>query len=377
MHANRKLQSTLWFTALALTAAILLAACGGQATPATEVAPAQDSPPETSEPLPTSSELIVLDWSGYDLPEFRAPFNEKHPDLSPSYNYFADDAEAFAKAEGGFQFDVVHPCTNFWQLYVEHGLVQPIDTSRLSNWKNVYPALATQGEFNGKQYFVPYDWGYDSIIVRTDKVKDVPDSWADLWDSQYAGHLALFDSGEVAHVMTALAMGIDPWNTTAEQNEQITQKLLEIKPNVLNFWSDYSEVTQAMAAGDIWVAANVWNEAYTTLLDQDIPVEYIKPKEGRLGWLCGLGISSTAKNVDLAYDYIDAFLDPNSMVNMIDAYAYGGSNPEAVKIADQEQVALLEIGDPSILDSTVFYQGIDDKLRELVTSRWVNIKAAP
>lgn len=381
MKKNSSADRFLFTFSLLLGIALLVAGCtgGGTTQPPVETSTIilTEEASQGSQSATGNKELIVLDWSGYDLPEFRQPFNEKHPGLEPSYNYFADDAEAFAKVQSGFEFDVVHPCSNFWQLYVDHGLVQPIDTSRLTNWDKLYPSLAKQGEINGKQYFVPYEWGYDSILVRTDKVKDIPDSWADLWDPQYAGHLALYDSGEVNHVTTALALGFDPWNTTPEQDKQITQKLLEIKPNVLTFWSDYAEVTQLMASGDIWVAANTWNEAYTTLLDEGVQVEYLKPKEGRLGWLCGLGISSKAKNPDLAYDYIDAFLDSNSMVNMINAYAYGGSNPDAVQMADQEMVKLLEIGDPAILDETIFYQSVDDAMREKVTSRWVDVKAAP
>ncbi len=65
------------------------------------------------------------------------------------------------------------------------------------------------------------------------------------------------------------------------------------------------------------------------------------------------------------------------MVNMIDAYAYGGANPEAVKLADQDMVKLLEIGDPAILDQTIFYQSVSDAMRDVVTKRWVDIKAAP
>lgn len=356
-----------------ISVAGLLASCVGDQPTATVAV--SDSATDT--PIAVSEELVLLDWSGYDLPEFRPRFDQKNPDAEVNYSYFADDAEAFAKAQSGFEFDVVHPCINFWRLYVETGMVQPIDTSRISNWENLYPDLAKQGEFDGKQYFIPYEWGYDSILVRTDKVKEVPDSWADLWDPQYAGHLALFDSGEINHVVAAIALGLDPWNTTPEQDEQITQKLLELKPNVLTFWADYTDVTQLMAAGDIWVAANAWNDAYSILLDQGVPVEYITPKEGRLGWVCGFGISSEVKNLDLAYDYIDAMLDAEPMAAMMNAYAYGGSSPEALTFADPDMVKLLQVGDPAILQNTIFYQGVSDQMREVVTKRWSELKAAP
>ena len=49
-----------------------------------------------------------------------------------------------------------------------------------------------------------------------------------------------------------------------------------------------------LAAGDLWMASNAWPDAYAILLDEEVPVEYIEPAEGRLGWVCGYAISSTA-----------------------------------------------------------------------------------
>jgi spermidine/putrescine-binding protein len=359
-----------WKLFFSILLAGALVACSAQPTPIS-------SENGGGQPQPISKDLVVLDWSGYDSPDFRLPFGETYPDVQPKYSYFADDAEAYAKAQSGFEFDLVHPCVNFWQLYVDFGLVQPLDTSRLSNWDSLYSEITALGQFNGQQYFVPYDWGYDSILVRSDKVQNIPQSWADLWDEQYAGHLALFDSGEINHIMAATALGFDPWNTTAAQNEAITQKLLELKPNVLTFWTDYPELVQMMSSGDIWVAASAWNDAYAILVQEGVPVEYVMPTEGRFGWVCGFGLSSKVKNIDLAYAYIDAMLDPQSMANMINEYAYGGSSPAAIKLADQELVELLQVGDPVILQSTIFYRGLTDALRQIVTDRWIQIKAAP
>ncbi|MGH8614204.1 MAG: ABC transporter substrate-binding protein, partial [Gammaproteobacteria bacterium] len=185
---------------------------------------------------PRVDQLVVLDWAGYELPEFWAPFAAANPEITVDYSFFAEDAEAYAKLQTGFAADVVHPCNSWWGLYVENGLVQPIDTSKLSNWSGVHQELAELGKFDGQQYFVPWEWGYESILVRTDLVAEVPDSWIDLWDPQYAGHVALWDSGEASFVMAAVSMGVDPYEATAEQREQIKQRLIELKPNLLTYW---------------------------------------------------------------------------------------------------------------------------------------------
>jgi spermidine/putrescine-binding protein len=322
--------------------------------------------------------LVVLDWAGYELPEFWTPFSEANPEVTVDYSFFAEDAEAFAKLQSGFEADVVHPCNSWWGLYVENGLVQPIDTAKLSNWAGVHSELAALGQFDGQQYFIPWDWGYESILVRSDRVAELPDSWTDLWDPQYAGHIALWDSGEANFVMAAVAQGIDPYSATSEQREQVKQRLVDLKPGLLTYWVDYSELIQMLSTGDVWVASNAWPDAYGALLDEGVPVEYIEPAEGRLGWVCGYGISSAVQDIGLAHEFLDALLAPASMAYLTDYYYYGAANAASLELADPEIVALLDLSHPQVLgQATVFYQTLTDEQREFMTSMWDEVKAAP
>lgn len=381
---------SVFVIAMLVAAGVLLMACGGATPPPPTAAPqpvATTAPAEpttvpataapSTAPAASNSPFVLLDWAGYEEPEYFAEFTAKHPTVEPERALFAEDAEGFAKAASGFQFDLAHPCTNYWELYVQEGLIQPIDTSRLKNWQGVTPKLAAHGLINGKQYFVPYDWGFESIIYRTDKVKTPPTSWADLWNPEYKGHLSMYDSGESAHIITALALGLDPWNTTPAQDEQIKQKLLELKPNLLNYWADSTELNQLLASGDAWVASNAWNDAYVAAQTENVPAEYITPKEGRLGWVCGYAISSKAKNLDLAYDFLDAVLAPEAMAAMANANAYGASNANALPLIDPELVKAMGLDNPSILDTTNFYKPLTKVQREAFTGAWSEIKAAP
>jgi spermidine/putrescine-binding protein len=129
-------------------------------------------------------------------------------------------------------------------------------------------------------------------------VENVPTSWADLWKPEYKGHIALYDSGETAHVITSLALGFtDPWSTTPEQDEQIRQKLLELMPNVLTVWSSQTELEQMIASGDVWVAASAWNASYVNMVNQGLDVVYIDPAEGRGGYLCGFAIPPALRRI--------------------------------------------------------------------------------
>lgn len=319
--------------------------------------------------------LVVLDWAGYEQPVFWEDFAEKHPDTEVQYTFFADDPEAFAKLQSGFEADLVHPGVSWLRLYVENDLLEPIDTSKLENWPGVMESLAKAGQVNGVQYLAPWEWGYDSILVRTDKVQEIPDSWGDLWDPQYAGHVSVFDSAEMMVMVSSLALGYDPYALTDDQLEEVKQKLIELKPNLLGYWTDYTEINQQVASGEVWVAIT-WPDAYVAVSAEGVPVEYITPVEGRLGWVYGYCIVKSGSNPDLALDYIDAVISVDSMAEMANQYGYGASNREVVERIDPELVKIMLLDQPDIMERTVFFQPLTEEQRAAWTTLWDQVKAA-
>jgi spermidine/putrescine-binding protein len=360
---------------------LILSACGPQPTPTAppEVTAAPTEPPvvDTLTTAPVTGTLTLLDWSGYELPEFWTDFAARYPDVNVEFSFMSESADSYAKMKSGFQADLVHPCSNFWKIMVDEGMVQPLDTSKISNWNNVNPALAKEGEFNGQQYWAPWDWGFESILVRRDLVENVPTSWADLWKPEYKGHIALYDSGETAHVITSLALGFaDPWSTTPEQDEQIRQKLLELMPNVLTVWSSQTELEQMIASGDVWVAASAWNASYVNMVNQGLDVVYIDPAEGRGGYLCGFAIPSTSQNYDLALAMIDAYLAPASQAKLANDYGYGIVNTAAIPLVNQQTADLLSLNDQNIISRTIFYKYLTPAQRDAWTNVWSEVKTS-
>lgn len=322
------------------------------------------------------NQLVMIEWSGYELPEFWGDFAANHPDVDVQFSFMGESAEVYAQLESGFQADLIHPCNQYWKLLVDEGMVQEIDTSKLSNWASMSQPLTEKGMFDGKQYWVPWDWGFEAILVRTDLVQEVPTSWADLWDPQYAGHLAVYDSGESMHVITALALGLDPWNTTPEQDEQIKQKLLELVPNVLVYWSDQTELDQLIASGDVWVAGNAWNASYVAMLDEGLDVAYVTPDEGSLGYLCGLAIPTTSQSPNLAHEMIDAYIAVDSQAYLANEYGYGVANFDAIEKIDPATAELLGLTDPKVVEGLILYEPVTAEIREFWSNEWSEVKAS-
>lgn len=399
---GERMKKTASLIAALAIAPALLGACA-QATPATTAAPATQEAATTeapatqaSTPAPTeaataaaasggdlSGPITVMEWSGYEItdnPGFAKPFTDKYGDKVKdmvSYNFFADDAEAYSKLQSGTEADLTHPCLSWSQVYVDNDLLQPIDTSRLKNWKGILPNFQQMATLNDKVYFVPWDWGYESILVRSDLVKQQPDSWKSLWDPQYKGHVVLWDNGEANYVMASLAWGIDPYKATPDQQNTVKQKLQELVPNLLTYWSDFTEPPQLLGSGDAWMVANTWQDAYQTAQGNGLKVDYIQPKEKRLGWVCGYAIPKnvTGARLDRVYELLDALIAPDSMAELATTYSYGFSNMDALPLVDKSVIDLMQLDHPETLeDRTFFYQPMTDELRKQVTDIWSEVK---
>ena len=106
-----------------------------------------------------------------------------------------------------------------------------IDTTKLKNWSKVPESFKALGQFNGKQYFVPWDWGYASILYRTDMV-DAADAtgWELFWNEKYKGRISMWDGAQSNFEVAALKLGFPEMdNQTSDQVQQSKEALIEQK----------------------------------------------------------------------------------------------------------------------------------------------------
>ena len=320
--------------------------------------------------------LTVLDWAGFDAEEFWIDFKRENPDVNVTFEIGTSDADIFAKMMAGDQADVFHPYTGWLQYYVDEGLVEELDTSRLKNWDKVPERFKKLGEIDGKQYFVPYDWGYTSIVYRTDLAPEAGESLASLTNPEYAGHISMIDDGASAVSTSAAIHGWDVTQLTPEQMDQIKQEWIDQRDLNLFYWSGEPELVEAMASGDVWVGLG-WQGAYALLRAQDIPVAYADPKEGRASWVGQYGIRKGTENLDAAYAFLDGKLAEETSRNVVEIFYYGASNQDVLdSITDPELIEILSLDDPTVLDRTRFSENVSQEQRDASAELWVDVKAS-
>ena len=57
-----------------------------------------------------SVNLKMLEWNGYELPQFHPEYTAKYGG-EPEATFFGEVEDAFQKMRAGFKVDLVHPCT--------------------------------------------------------------------------------------------------------------------------------------------------------------------------------------------------------------------------------------------------------------------------
>lgn len=285
-------------------------------------------------------ELTVLDWAGWEIDGMLQPYVEKNGQ-KPTYVFFADDDEAFQKVSSGFRTDVVHPCAAAVPRYMEAGLIEPWDVSKIPEFGNIPARMADAFKNDEGVWFIPTDYAYTAIAYNADTVPAEDVATVQVFaDPKYAGRIALPDNTDDIWSLAFMATGVTSWeNVTDEQFQAAADWLRKVHPNVRAYWADPSELAQLMASGEVQVAWS-WNDPVAILQGENFPVGFNRaPKEGAATWFCGfVNMKDGPGKEDKAYDLMNSLLAPSSAEPLLDAIGYALSNDAAMAQIPEERL---------------------------------------
>ncbi len=346
----------------ALGGAALLGGCGSSgSSSAPQATPVSKRPAIAKEP----GKLSILEWSGYEAGGTPAqtsgmwagtPYTHEFGKHSITYTYIVNDDQSLSKAATSGPFDIMHPCNEMLESFVSQGLVQPWDTSLLPSFQNLNPFLVQKGQVNGKQYMIPWDWGYASLLYRTDKI-DPADatSWDLAWNPKYKGRVALWNGSGSNMEVAALKLGYHNMDTMDEaQIQNAKQALIAQKPLNKFYWSsEYGQMQPSFKSGDIWITYS-WQDAYVAMGKAGLKVAYLNPKEGKLSWFCGYVLGSQTKNFFHAHKYAESFINHHACVQMTNLFYYGTADRtiKPSEVQDPRLAKQLNVGNPTAIEAS-------------------------
>ena len=323
-----------------------------------------------------SGRLQVLDWVGYEVAPLYQPYLKKYPGEKPQFTFMTSETNALAKMSAGLRPDVVRPYVGYVRDFAESGFVQPWDPKLISNLKYLNPNMVKAGQYKGKQYGIPQDWGFDAILYRTDKVKPKAISWSILLDERYAGKIAWWDDLYML-VIAGYYLGVtNPWQQTSAELKQSANLLSSaVKKHIPKlFWSSETDMQNAFAAGDIWIAY-AWPADWAAMKGKGLKVKYVHPKEGAISWIGMLMLGKDSPRPIHAHAFADAWSSRQSGSWLEDNYAYVHSNTLS-RPKSQDLLRALQLTNPNALKEPNAHIDRYIPNRQEYAKRWREVKAA-
>ena len=321
--------------------------------------------------------LQVLDWAGYGNDGGQAMFAQyvkTHPSNKPQFTYMGNEADALAKLHAGLKPDLFRPYVGWVKYFAASGLVQPWDTSLISNFKHLNPFMVKAGQYQGKQYGIPDDWGFDAILYRSDKVKPKAKSWSLLFDERYKGKIAWYDDITMVQIAGFYLGFKDTWNQTDDQLKQ-SQNLLKSKKHLVRkIWASETDLWQLFGSGDVWIAY-AWPNDWVQMKKKGLKVVYMHPKEKALAWVGMFMLRKGTSRPNLAHAYVDAWSSAKSAKWLEDNYGYGHANTLA-RPSSSDLLRALKLTNPRAVTLPNAYLDRDIPRRALYAKTWEQVKAS-
>ncbi len=351
--------------AIMIVWSLLLAGCGGGATPAPTTAPATSAPtavpqptqapqpttaPPTAQPTAapkltqppaatatpapavpkvTSKELNLYGWSEYIPQDLLDAFSQEYG-VKVNYDTYASNEELLAKLQAGATgYDVIIPSDYMVTVMSKLGLLEPIDLNHIPNFANIDDQFKSPPFDPGNKYTVPYQWGTVGIAVNTDKVKKPITKFADLWDPMFKNKLVVLDDEREIIGMALVMLGYDKNSTDPAQLEAAKNKLLELKPNIKLYDSDSPKT--ALLSGEA-IAGVIWNGEASLAYHENPAINYVLPEEGCGVWYDNLAIPKGAPHKDAAEAFLNWVLRPEMSILITRDFPYSNPNKAALEL---------------------------------------------
>ena len=325
-----------------------------------------------------AEEIRVLNWQGYGTDEkFAVELFEERTGITVVHDYFNSAEEAFTKLRTNpGAYHVIQVTSAFTQRMIDEQLLEAVDTSKLSNFSDISPNLQAHKDMvssDGTLYNVPWTLGVNSFAINTNAFETSPDSIEVLWDPKFAGRVLWQDDATQAIGMAALATGQDINNPS--DFAAITAKLKELKPQIRAYFQSEAEWNQYMSAGEFDIGFYWSGSASRSQKEFGLPVEFIIPKEGAIGWLDGLAIGAGSGNTEAALQFINWMIDPGFYVRWdTEVGAPTSANALAVSQLPEDAFNRAVLGDAEKMGTVQYMGPQSDDVREEILEVWQEVK---
>ena len=289
-------------------------------------------------------QLNLVAWEGYTQPQWVKPFQKATGcQVHAKYAGSSDEMVTLMRQGGGSQYDMVSASGDASLRLIYGKDVQPVNTALIPDFKNFIPALKSppHNTVNGKHYGISLQWGPNTLIYNTTKVKPAPTSWSAIYSAKYKGKVTVPDNPiQIADAAlylskTKKSLGItDPYELNKKQFDAAVALLKQQKPLIKKYWALASDEIDLFKNGDAVIGAS-WPYQTNTLIAAKVPVKDLIPKEGATGWADTWMLSAHAKHPNCAYMWLKWVSTPKVQAQQAIYFGETPANTKACAIMNK------------------------------------------
>jgi putative spermidine/putrescine transport system substrate-binding protein len=284
--------------------------------------------------------LNVIEWPAYTDPSFAKKF-ERQTGCTIHRKDAGSSSEMFALMHangggGGGQWDLVSASGDASLRLIYAHDVQPVNVNLVPSWKNFIPAFKSppHNTVGGVHYGVSVQWGPNTLIYNTQKVKPAPTGWSDVYSPKYKGKLTVPNNpiqiadGALYLMQTQKSLGIkDPYELTKPQLDAVVNLFKRQKPLLKRYWNYATDEDTSFKNGDVWLGAG-WPYQTLQLQAAKVPVKEIVPLP-TTGWADTWMLASKAPHPNCAYMWMRYVTTPQVEAKQALVFGETPVNPKA------------------------------------------------
>ena len=292
---------------------------------------------------------------------------------------FDSNEMMYTKLMAGDRYDVIIPSDYMIERLMNEDFLQPLDKSMIPNMENMSDAVLGMSYDPDNTYSIPYFWGSVGLVYNHENVDPAvieSEGWEVLRNTDYAGHIYIYDSERDSFMMASKALGYSMNTEDPNEINDAYEWLLQMN-NTMSPVYVTDEVIDGMMNGYKDIAV-VYSGDAAVVLDENEDMSFYMPSQGTNIWCDAMVIPQNAENPKLAHEFINYMLTYEAAFDNTETVGYTSPNAEVFEEMTSSEDLYADNAaylPRSGYDKDEMFHDNQTLMREL-SKLWIKVKAA-
>ena len=292
---------------------------------------------------------------------------------------FDSNEMMYTKLMAGDRYDVIIPSDYMIERLMNEDFLKPLDKSMIPNMENMSDAVLGMSYDPDNTYSIPYFWGSVGLVYNHENVDPAvieSEGWEVLRNTDYAGHIYIYDSERDSFMMAFKALGYSMNTEDPNEINDAYEWLLQMN-NTMSPVYVTDEVIDGMMNGYKDIAV-VYSGDAAVVLDENEDMSFYMPSQGTNIWCDAMVIPQNAENPKLAHEFINYMLTYEAAFDNTETVGYTSPNAEVFEEMTSSEDLYADNAaylPRSGYDKDEMFHDNQVLMREL-SKLWIKVKAA-